>query len=174
MRTRTPNLPFEITFPKSAFDLPADAVWTLEPRGADGALVYVWENADARVEKRYEFEPNSYVFHIVVTVENKTNDKQPHFFQVQMHGWQDPSLKPGGFMSRPVSLTSGECYVNGKAQRKTFAELTKKGGIEELGDVRWVGIGEQYFFDVVGMQPSERARSAATCSRRPTAASAPS
>jgi YidC/Oxa1 family membrane protein insertase len=163
VRTRAPNLPFTITFPSSTFKLPPDAVWTLEPRGSDGALVYVWEDETTRVEKRFELQPHSYTFKVVVTVENKSNADKYHYFQVQMHGWQDPTVKPGGFMSRPVSLTSGACYVNGKVHRKTYEELTKekdnaKGWIEEAGDVRWAGVGEQYFFDAVGLAVPEQTR----------------
>lgn len=160
VRTRTPNLPFVVAFPQSAFNLPTDAVWTEEPRGSDGALAYVWENDAVRVEKRFVPHGDSYSFDVDVTVENKTNADQAHYFQVQMHGWQDPTLKPGGFMSRPVNQTSGACYANGKVHRDTFAELGKartsdgRAGFEELGNVGWIGVGEQYFLSAVALAQS--------------------
>ncbi len=171
VRTRAPNLPFVVALvkgepqlSKSLVELPPDTVWTELPRGSDGSLAYAWENAEARIEKRYVPQPDSYQLQVIVTVENKTDRKQSHFFQAQVHGWQDPSVKPGGLFARRGPQTVGACWVGGKVKRGNLEELLKSkdgkpvGAIEELGDVRWIGIGEQYFFDALAIDTEEQKR----------------
>ncbi len=153
VKTTSPNLPLEVSFPSSAFTLPPDATWNVE-QGGDGTLTYTWENADAKVTKRYQSKANSYEVPITVTVENKSDKAQQHFFRIEMHGWHDPNVKQGGMFSKRVSQTQAACYVGGKVQRAHLEELLKKGGEEARGDVRWIGIGEQYFFDGVALAQS--------------------
>ena len=154
VKTRVPNLPLEVSFPSSSFNLPPDAMWNVEPAGSDGALTYTWEQGDTKVTKRFAPRPNSYEVELTVTVENKSDKPQPHFFRIEMHGWHDPNVKQGGMFSKRVSQTQAACYVGGKVKRDHLEELLKKGGEEARGDVRWVGIGEQYFFDGVGLAQS--------------------
>jgi YidC/Oxa1 family membrane protein insertase len=170
VRTRSPNLPFTVTIlQQSAIYLPPEAVWTEEPRGSDGSLTYSWENEAARVTKHYAQQPGSYAIKVDVTVENKTDKPQWYFFQVQMHGWQDPSIKPGGFLSRPVSQTVGACYVDGKTHKGTLEELLKRkddklvGNIDQRGDVGWVGVHEQYFLQGVALAKSNEEKDKRVC-----------
>ncbi len=153
VKTRVPNLPLEVSFPSSAFTLPPDATWNVEPT-TDGSLVYTWEQGDTKVTKRFAPKPNSYEVALTVTVENKGDKPQQHFFRIEMHGWHDPSVKQGGMFSKRVSQTQAACYVGGKVKRDHLEELLKKNGEEARGDVRWVGIGEQYFFDGVALAQS--------------------
>jgi YidC/Oxa1 family membrane protein insertase len=154
VKTKVPNLPLEVSFPSSSFKLPPDAVWKVE-QTSDGSLVYTWEDDTTKVTKRFQAKPNSYEVPLTVTVENKSDKPEAHFFRIEMHGWHDPSVKQGGMFSRRVSQTQVACYVGGKAQRTQLDELLKKGGIEARGDVRWVGIGEQYFFEGVALAQSQ-------------------
>jgi YidC/Oxa1 family membrane protein insertase len=153
VKTRVPNLPLEVSFPASSFALAPDAVWTVAPT-SDGSLTFVWENDGTRVTKRFAPKANSYEVDVTVTVENKSDKPQPHFFRVEMHGWHDPSVKPGGMFSKRVSQTSADCYVGGKVKRENLDSLLKKNGDESRGDVRWVGVAEQYFVDAVALAPS--------------------
>jgi len=153
VKTSVPNLPLEVSFPSSAFALKPDSVWNVE-QGGDG-LTYTWEEGDTNVTKHLAPRPNSYELAITVTVENKSDKPQAHFFRVEMHGWHDPNVKPGGMFSKRVSQTQAACWVSGKTHRDHFDELLKKGNGEEArGDVRWVGVGEQYFFGAVALAPS--------------------
>ena len=153
VKTSSPNLPLEVSFPSSAFTLPPDATWNVA-NASDGAIEYTWENADVKVTKHIAGKPNSYEVPITVTVENKSDKPQPHFFRIEMHGWHDPTVKQGGMFSKRVSQTQVACYVGGKVKRTQLDELLKKGGEETRGDVRWIGVGEQYFFDGVALAPS--------------------
>jgi YidC/Oxa1 family membrane protein insertase len=153
VKTQVPNLPLEVSFPSSSFKLPPDAVWKVEPT-TDGSLVYTWEDDTTKVTKRFAPKPHTYEVPLTVTVENKSDKPAPHFFRIEMHGWHDPNVKQGGMFSRRVSQTEVACYVGGKVQRTHLDELLKKGGVEARGDVRWVGVGEQYFIDGVALAQS--------------------
>jgi YidC/Oxa1 family membrane protein insertase len=153
VKTRPPNLPLEITFPSSAFTLPPDAVWTEQPRNGDD-LVYTWESADVRVEKRFERQPGTYQVRMLVTVENKGDKDQAHYFRLQIHGWHDPSVKPGGMFAKRVSQTSAACYANGKVKRGSLDDLLKS-AVEQRGDVRWVTIGEQFFLQAAALAKTD-------------------
>lgn len=166
IRTRAPNLPTVITFPRSSFEVPPDAIYTLQPRGADGALVYTYETDKVRVTKRYAQVAGTYQVNYTVTVENKTDQALPHYFQLQMHGWQDPSQKPSGFLGRRVSQTTGLCDIAGKLHSKNLEELLKQkkneqgqnefvGRLNTLGPVRWIGVGEQYFVMAAALKSTD-------------------
>ena len=169
VRTRAPNLPLTVVLLKPgtptkdqtnvppAFVLTPDAHWTEQPRGSDGALSYVWENDELRVEKRLTPLPNNYQSNLLVTVVNKSDKPTSHFFQIQMHGWQDPNVKQGGMFSRRIVQNNGVCHVGGKLKKGSLDELLKK-PIEELGDVSWIGIGEQYFLDAVALKHSDESK----------------
>jgi YidC/Oxa1 family membrane protein insertase len=157
VRTHVPYLPLKISFPSSAIKLPPDAVWTLQPRTDDRTLVYTWEDDKIRVEKRFEQVPNTYEVRLKVTVENKSDKPVPHYLQVQLHSWQDPNVKQGGFLSKRVNTTSGVWRIGGKVKRATFEDLLKKGG-DELGDVGWVALSEQYFLIAAAVPQSEAAK----------------
>jgi len=153
IKTSVPNLPLEVSFPSSAFNLPPDAVWTVSPPGTDGSLTYTWEDANTRVIKRYAPVPDTYQVGVTVTVENKSDKPAWHFFRVQMNGWHDPSVKQGGMFSRRVSQTSAACLANNKVKRGNLDELIKK-PVEERGDIAWVSVGEQYFLTAVALAKS--------------------
>ena len=154
VRTQTPNLPLEITFPSSAFNLPPDAAWSEQPRGSDDALVYTWESGDVRVEKRFARKPGTYQVQMLVTVENKSDKDQAHYFRLQMHGWHDPSVKPGGMFAKRVSQTTAACYVGGKVKKGGLDDLLKA-AIEVRGDVRWVSVGEQFFLQAAALAKTD-------------------
>ena len=157
IRTQAPNLPAVITFPQSSFAVPADAVYTEQPRGADGALVYTYDTDAVRVTKRYVQVPGTYQVNYTVTVENKTDKPLPHYFQLQMHGWQDPAQKPSGFLARRVSQTTGLCDVAGKLKSENLEGLLKK-QVNELGQIKWIGVGEQYFVMAAALKPTDAQR----------------
>jgi YidC/Oxa1 family membrane protein insertase len=157
VRTQPPNLPAVVTFPKSSFDVPTDAMYTAQPRGADGALVYTYDTDKVRVTKRYVQVPGTYQINYTVTIENKTGEPLPHYFQLQMHGWQDPAEKPAGFLARRVSQTTGLCDVGGKLKSENLEGLLKK-PVDQLGQVRWTGIGDQYFVMAAALKPSDAQR----------------
>lgn len=163
VRTQPPNLPLAITFvttdaaAKAALNVPTDAMYVAEPRGQDGALVYTYETNDVKVTKRFVAVPNTYEVKLTVTVENKTDKPLPHYFQLQMHGWQDPTQKPGGFLARRVTQTVGLCDVAGKLKSENLESLLKK-QVDQLGKVRWVGVAEQYFVMAAALKPTDADR----------------
>ncbi|HEY2745552.1 MAG TPA: membrane protein insertase YidC [Polyangia bacterium] len=160
VKTTVPNLPLTMIITSSPqagaqLSVPADAMWTPQPQTDPNVLSYVWEDAVARVEKRFTLVPGTYQVNLHVTIENKTDDKwmQP-YVTWQLHGYQDPNIKPGGMFSKRVQLNSADCYNNGKVKRASFDELIKKGKVDQLGDVRWIAVAEQYFTTAIAVAPS--------------------
>jgi YidC/Oxa1 family membrane protein insertase len=167
VRTRPPILPLETKVwsaphvesgpnQNSPIDVPPDAVWTEQPRTDPNVLVYTWEDANARLEKRIEQVPGTYQLKLRLTIENKTDHWLQPYVQWQLFGYQDPNVKQGGMFSKRVSLTSGVCYVGGKVKRGSFDDLVKK-PTSELGDVRWIAIAEQYFLTSIAVAPADGA-----------------
>jgi YidC/Oxa1 family membrane protein insertase len=149
-------LPLSVTLAKAdvGFDLPPDAAWTPVPGTPPGELAYTWENERLKIEKRFRSVPGTYQLQITITVENKSDQPLTHHLQLLMSGWQDPNLKPGGMFSRRVAQTEGQCDVGGKLKKGSLDHLLKQ-PVDEVGAVRWVGVGEQYFVMAAAIQPSQ-------------------
>jgi YidC/Oxa1 family membrane protein insertase len=144
IKTPAPDLLTTISFPQTGSELAPDAAWTEQPRGSDGSLVYTWDSGDTHVEKRLTMVPGTYETHMTVTVENRGDKPIAHAFRVQMHGWHDPTVKSGGFLSRRQTQTEGICDVGGKLKKGNLEALEKQ-AIDAPSNARWVGVGEQYF-----------------------------
>jgi YidC/Oxa1 family membrane protein insertase len=160
VKSKAPHLPLLVTFHDSGFTLPEDAAWQALPHG-EGELAYAWESPEVRVEKRYSFPKDGYEVKLAVTVENKTEKPLSPNLQLVMYGWHDPTVKPGGMFSRRNVLTEGACDLGGRL---------KKGGLEALGkqpiaadgEIRWVGIAEQYFLQAAAPAPEAKPADANT------------
>ena len=152
IKTPAPDLLTTITFPQTGNELAPDAAWSEQPRGSDGALVYTWDSGDTHVEKRFTMVPGTYETHLALTVENRGDKPVTHAFRVQMHGWHDPTIKSGGFLSRRVTQTEGICDVGGKLKKGNLEALEKQ-AIDAPASVRWVGVGEQYFVAAAALKP---------------------
>jgi YidC/Oxa1 family membrane protein insertase len=161
VRTLAPTLPAVISFPASSFKLDEDTVWT-QQSSDNGVLVYTYESDGVRVTKRFEALPNSYQLQLTITVENSTDKPTDHYLRLTMYGWQDPTVKPGGFLSRRVSQTEGVCDVNGKLKKANLEAILKKGlnsaAVDEQGKVKWLGIAEQYFVMLAALQSGDDSR----------------
>lgn len=171
VRTVPPKLPLALSFPavehKSTFSIPEDAVWTEEPRGADGSIAFSWTNGDVRVVKRFAPLPDSYEVHLTVTVENNGDKAATFYPRMSMYGWHDPQVK-SGFLRRRVSQTEGLCLVDGKLKKANLEDMIKKsnpakGGWGEAVDetnnkIRWFGIGEQYFVMAAALKLADDGR----------------
>ncbi len=151
---------------RSDVDLPPDAVWTQEESKDPNVLVYAIDVGDLHVTKRWEIPQQGYRLGLSVTVENRAKKDDPkaasgvntHLIMT-MTGWQDPSVKPGGFLSfgRRPNLSDGECDIAGKVHRENLEDAVQK-PFGEAGDVKWVGIGEQYFISALAFAPAAEGR----------------
>lgn len=153
VRTHGAQLPLVVTFAQADIPVPADAAWSKAPAGQN-ELAYVWENDQVHVEKRFVFTPGSYRVDLKITVENKGDKPLNDKLQVQMAGWQDPSVKPGGMFSQRFIQTEGLCDLAGKLKHKDLAGLLKE-PIDEGGLVRWTGVDEKYFVQAVAAPSKE-------------------
>ena len=99
----------------------------------------------------------------------RATSRSAHFFQVQMHGWQDPTVKPGGFMSRPVSQTERRLLRQRQGppqdvRRAHQGEGQQAGLIEEAATC--AGSASASSTSSTRSAWRSRSRRAATCSRR--------
>jgi YidC/Oxa1 family membrane protein insertase len=138
------DLPFRTSFRGKAIQVPEDAVYRVTKK-TDREVVFEYDGSTARVEKKYEYDPSSYVLNLTVSVTNKTGQRDDEVrTAVMLYGWQNPEDKGGGWFKPPRNVVSGACYVNGSLDREGHDELVKK-PIQKTGDVRWVGVDEKYF-----------------------------
>ena len=159
--------PFAVTFmtagganERSDFDLAPDAAWTQEPSSDPNVLVYGVDIGGVHVTKKWELPSSGYRVGLTVTVENRGSAKPvDHHLIMTMSGWQDPSVKPGGFLSfgKRQNTSSGECDLAGKVHRLGLDDSISK-PFGEAGDVKWVGIGEQYFTSALAFAPVAEGR----------------
>ena len=135
----------------SGFQMPDVTPYTMTANDAlpDGArrLTYVYETSEYRLQKVLLFAPKSYEVHVQVTVENRKPQRADYHLSVSLDGFQDPSQKPGGVFSARVPQNEAT-WGRGKKMYHVNLEdlLAGKADSDDLrGDVRWIGIGQQYF-----------------------------
>jgi YidC/Oxa1 family membrane protein insertase len=152
-----PELPLRTLLRGKVIGVPDDAVYVVAKK-TDREVVLVHDGAVARVEKRYQYDPQSYVLNLAVQVTNKTQTREDDFkATVQLFGRQHAEDKAGGFFKPPRNLVSGACYVNGSLDRENYDSLVKK-AVNKQGDVRWVGIDEKFFVLAVMPLPDKEPR----------------
>ncbi len=121
-------------------------------------LVYVLETADYRMEKSLIFPPKSYEISLQISVQNKRSGPASYHLEIGLEGFQDPTQKPGGTFSARVPQNE----VSWDRARKYFkldleALRDGKGDADDLrGDVRWIGIGQQYFLFALALPRADK------------------
>jgi len=107
---------------------------------------------------------------MVVTVENKSDKDQAHYFRLQMNGWHDPSVKPGGMFAKRVSQTSAAVLGQRQGQARQPRRSVEERGSKQRGDVRWVSVGEQFFVQAAALAKTDEEKVCNPPSPPPTAA----
>ena len=152
-----PELPLRTVLRGKVIGIPDDAVYAVVKQ-TDREVVLVHDGAMARVERRFQYDPQSYVLNFTVAVTNKTQAREDDFKTVvQLFGKQHAEDKAGGFFKPPRNMVSGACYVNGSLDRENHDSLTKK-AVNKQGDVRWVAIDEKFFLLAVMPLPDKEPR----------------
>ena len=117
---------------------------------SDGELVYVWEDDDvARREALHAACPAP--TRSSSSSPSRTRRDKPiaaRTCRCRCTASRIPNVKPGGMFSQARDARRGRLLRQRQGQaRQRSTSLLKKGTIERRGDVRWVGVGEQYFVD---------------------------
>ena len=116
-------------------------------------LVLASDNSGVVVRKTLVFAARA--FQINETVEVQNNRKQPvsYHFELGLTGFQDPSQKPGGAFSARVPQNEVLWDVSGKMRNLNLEALRDgKADADKLrGQLRWIGIGQQYFLFAAAM-----------------------
>jgi YidC/Oxa1 family membrane protein insertase len=152
-----PELPLRSVMRGRVLGIPDDAVYAVVKKTAQ-EVVLVHDGAHARVEKRYQYDPQTYVLNLALSVTNKGPVKEDELkVAVQLFGHQHADDKAGGFFKPPRNMVSGACYVNGSLDRENYDSLAKK-AVNKQGDVRWVAIDEKFFVLAVLPMPDKEPR----------------
>lgn len=127
----------------AAFVLAADE--TLPDQGR--RLTYVHETTEYRLQKTLLFPPKAYQVLVQVVVQNRKSQRVDYHLSVSLDGFQDPSQKPGGVFSARVPQNEATW---GRGKKMYHIDLeglqNNKADADDLrGDIRWIGIGQQYF-----------------------------
>jgi YidC/Oxa1 family membrane protein insertase len=161
------ELPLGLDYAKSGFNVPLDAVWTLdkkEERADEKQLTYRYENDQVRVRKLFTIhtaKEKAYRLNLTVELTNKGQKDVGEQMGVRYTGYQDPNQQGGGMFSPQVQPRTAVCLVNDKFQSEDVKKALK--GVSFDGDVKWTGINEHYFLSVMipqGKEPSTGRRCA--------------
>lgn len=140
----------------SGFEQPKLPAYTLVSDSMEGAsrkIVYALETAEYRLEKTFIFSPKSYEIPITVSLTNKKNAPVNYHLEVGVEGFQDPTQKPGGTFSARVPQNEA-AWDRAKKYFHVDLEGLRGGKADSddlRGDVRWIGIGQQYFLFAAGL-----------------------
>ena len=135
----------------SGFAMPDTAPFTLlsdETLPDQGRrLTYAYETGDYRLQKTLLFPPTSYQVLVQIVVQNRKSQRVDYHLSVSLDGFQDPSQKPGGVFSARVPQNEASW---GRGKKMYHVDLeglqNNKADADDLrGDIRWIGIGQQYF-----------------------------
>lgn len=144
----------------SGYKLPAVPAYTLVsdeklPDG-DRRVVYALETPDFRIEKAFTFPTKLYQVGVQVTVENRRSTDANHHLAVTLEGYQDPEQKPGGIFSARVPQNEAVWQQTKKMRNLNLeALLDGKADPDHLrGNLRWFGIGQQYFLSALALPQS--------------------
>jgi YidC/Oxa1 family membrane protein insertase len=113
---------------------------------APDTVLFVAENAAARVEKRYRLDTTRYRLTLDLVVHNKTDKSQDHALTIALQGRQDPDKKGGSFLSGgPANQAEILCAgTDDKPKREPIEKLAEK-PIDVSGTITWMAANEKFF-----------------------------
>ncbi|MEO6953557.1 MAG: membrane protein insertase YidC [Polyangia bacterium] len=153
--SKSPPLPFSVTFPSSGFTMPDNADFTVvKNEGND--RVFSWTDGKVTVEKHFSFVPGTYQIRLDVTVKNGSAAAVPASFELSMSGWQNPEAPAGFWIFKAQSIdTEGVCSgVDVKRQR--LPDLLKE-PFEVKGPMRLIAIDRKWFISAVTLAGADDA-----------------
>ncbi len=110
-------------------------------------LTYVFDAPDYQMRKVLLFPAKSYQVHMQVVVQNRASKRVDYHLALALDGFQDPTQKPGGVFSARVPQNEATWSRGKKMFHLGLEDLqNNKADADDLrGDIRWIGIGQQYF-----------------------------
>lgn len=141
----------------SGFEMPEDAPMTLvsDEALADGArkLVLDYETPAVRLRKTLTFAPKALQVTLDVEVQNRSAKRQEYHLALGVEGFQDPAQKAGGMFSARVPQNEAMWDRAGKWFHIDLEGLqnNKADAKDLLGDLRWIGVGQQYFLSAMAL-----------------------
>jgi YidC/Oxa1 family membrane protein insertase len=140
-----------INLPNSGLTMPATQAYKLERNELlpdQGQLVvYALETPEFRLQKTFLFSPKSYEIDVGIELQNRKSTPVSYHLELGLEGYQDPTQKPGSLFSERVPQNEVLWDIAGKRRSLNLEALRdNKADADELrGNMRWIGIGQQYF-----------------------------
>jgi YidC/Oxa1 family membrane protein insertase len=119
---------------------------TFTPKSASGAPAVV-------VEKTFAFQQNDYRINLEVTIANNSSAAVDGNTAVEWTHYYPPQVQKngGGFFGGGQSTESAPAkftyFINGKAEKKEFKDITENKTLE--GEILWTAFEEKYFISAV-------------------------
>lgn len=149
--------PFSVSFPESDFSVDPAAAWTLA-RQTDEELVFALDVGGIHLEKKWRLPRSGYALGLDVSVENRSERSLNQHLQMMVTSWQDPTVKPSAFsFGQAYDVTDVACDLGGKVERKNLEDAIGE-PFSQVGDVKWVGTGSQYFLMAAAFGPEPGAQ----------------
>lgn len=143
--------PSLVTRLTTGFAMPETAAYTLASDETlpdqSRRLTYVFDGPDYQLRKTLLFPAKSYQVHMQVVLQNRGSKRVDYHLALSLDGFQDPTQKPGGVFSARVPQNEATWGRGKKMFHLGLEDLqNNKADADDLrGDVRWIGIGQQYF-----------------------------
>lgn len=132
--------------------IPAQTNWQIEKKTAN-TVDFAWSSSELKVEKSFEIDPDDYLVKMVVKVKKLSAGQKKLSLVVSSFGFQDPSFKGNGRLSRVDRSWRTACYVGGKLHTNSDKYLLDKGKQTYSGTVRWAGAVHAYFLTGFSLKP---------------------
>lgn len=144
-----------VRFPQSGFpfpDNPEQQEWKLVAQDDSAQrLEYLWESADASVTKKLSFK-HDYRIETEIRLTNKKAVPLNYHLSLGLNGFQDPQQKSSFFRRVPQNQVMWDRAGKMQAQSLDGLQDGPPSADKLLGDLRWIGIGQQYFLLAVAFE----------------------
>ncbi len=146
-----------MTFPKSDFEVPERAEYTLIEKQED-QVRFQWESEKVRVSKHYVLDSKRTVVWLTLKVRNITSAALNGRLEVNLYNQQDSTQGEASFTNPYPKIATVLCHINGELHRRSSGAIDGsqsgcsaagcgmgEGPVSQLGELQWIGMDDRYF-----------------------------
>lgn len=122
------------------------------PIGATVQLVYQYKSPQIMITKYFELSSNNQI-NLTVSIKNLLTTPIDYHFAYKIRGFQ-PSQEKASWFDKTPPVTE-VLWNKNSVQRVKFEKLSGVSDDDKVGNIRWVGLGPQYFLQAVAMPTSD-------------------
>lgn len=149
----------------TTFGFPRRPVYEVVEETEDSIKYRLVTRSGVVVERWFEFDEESFVVEMAVTIENRSSKTQTHELRVGAGLQATEAMKRGGgffsaFLPPPDHLEA-LCHVDGSVERENINSLEEGEAERFTEQVRWIGVDRQYFLSAI--VPRDPGRTEGSC-----------